>query len=188
MKKENKQKGISMIVVLWVVTILTVVVAATALMTYSDITSAINLKKRYIGARAVEVPSDFVISYLPEYKNLHELDSLFFEIDYNKVFYENNDLDTVFSIPFYLSADSSIIGCLALPDFIDFNKDSSLIVSSSTVGFDSNRVNPEFHPGMGVVLYYRTRAVIEHGNDIVGYRRIRNASAFTEGKMGHTIY
>ncbi|MBN2543785.1 hypothetical protein JXI42_13070 [bacterium] len=195
MKKTKREKGISMVVVLWVVTILTVVVAATALMTYSDITSAINLKKRYRTLRASEAPGDFVISYLPEYKRLHELDTLFFKGDYNRVFYENSHLDTVFSIPLYLSGDSSIIGCLALPDYIDFNEDSSLIVSSSTVSptssSDTNWVNPVFTQD-GAVLYYRTRGVIEQTNDIVAYRRIQNASSFNipsgGAGFGHTMY
>ena len=101
MKKEKGKKGISMVVVLWVVTILTVLVAATALMTYSDIASAINLRKRYRTLRAAEAPSDFVISYLPEYKRLHELDVLFFACTTNKVFYENNDSSTAFFAPFF---------------------------------------------------------------------------------------
>jgi hypothetical protein len=193
MKKEKGKKGISMVVVLWVVTILTVVVAATALMTYSDIASAINLRKRYRTLRAAEAPSDFVISYLPEYKGLHELDTLFFDNTTNKVFYENNDLDTVFSYPLYLSGDSSMLGCLALPDFIDFKEDSSLIVAASTVtgGADTSRVNPVFTQA-GAVLYYRTRGVIERNNGVVAYRRIENASAFTipsgGAGFGHTMY
>ncbi|MEJ2306641.1 MAG: pilus assembly PilX N-terminal domain-containing protein [candidate division WOR-3 bacterium] len=195
MSKEKEKKGIALIVVLWIITILTVVVAATSLMTYSDIASAINLKKRYRTLKAAEVPGDFVISYLPEYKKLHELDTLFFEIDYNKVFYENNNGDTVYSIPLFLSGDSSISGCLALPYFIDFNKDSSLIVSASTVGpngvTDTNWVNPIFTHD-GAVIYYRTRGVIEQSSDIVAYRRIRNASSFNipsgGAGFGHTMY
>jgi hypothetical protein len=193
MNTKKGKKGISMVVVLWVVTILTVLVAATALMTYSDITSTINLKKRYTTLRAAEAPSDFVISYLPEYKKLHELDTLFFSTVSNKVFYENNNLDTVFSYPIYLSGDSLIIGCLALPDFIDYNEDSSLIVSAPTVTSiaDTNWVNPVFI-STGAVLYYRTRGVLERNNDIVAYRRIENASAFSipsgGAGFGHTMY
>ncbi len=194
MKTEKGKKGISMVVVLWVVTILTVLVAATSLMTYSDITSTINLKKRYTTLRAAEAPADFVISYLPEYKKLHELDTAFFQVGYNKIFYENNNADTVFSYPLYLSADNSIIGCLALPDFINFNKDSSLIVAASTItgSADTNWVNPVFTHA-GAVLYYRTRGVIERSSDIVAYRRVRNASAFNIPSgggvgFGNTMY
>ena len=194
MKKEKRKEGISMVVVLWVVTILTVVVAATALMTHSDVTSAINLKKRYRTLRAAEAPGDFVISYLPEYKRLHELDTLLFNSSYNRIFFENNDLDTVFSYPLYLSADNSILGCLALPDFIDFNEDSSLIVTAPTVTgvMDTNWVNPVFTHS-GAALYYRTRGVIERSNnDIVAYRRIENASSFNipsgGAGFGHTMY
>jgi hypothetical protein len=195
MRKEKGKKGISMVVVLWVVTILTVVVAATALMTYSDITSAINLKKRYRTLRAAEAPSDFVISYLPEYKRLHELDTLFFYSTYNYVLYENNYVDTILSYPFYLSVDNSIIGCLALPGFINYHRDSSLIVYSSTVGPDggvyTDTVNPRFTQD-GAVLYYRTRGVISKSDDIVAYRRIRNASSFNipsgGAGFGHTMY
>jgi len=195
MKKEKGKKGISMVIVLWVITILTVLVAATALMSYSDITSAINLRKRYKTLRAAEAPGDFVISYLPEYKRLHELDTLFFYAAHNRVFYENNNLDTVFSYPIYLSLDSSISGCLALPDFINFNEDSSIIVSNSTVAptsvSDTNWVNPVFTQS-GLALYYRTRGVIDKGNDIIAYRRIENTSAFTlpsgGADFGHTMY
>ena len=195
MQKTNGKKGISLIVVLWVVTILTVVVAATALMTYSDITSTINLKKRYRTLRAAEAPGDFVVSYMPEYKRLHELDALFFDEDHNRVFYENSYIDTIFSYPIYLSGDSSISGCLALPGFINYHTDSSLIVSSSTVGpdntSDTNWVNPVFTQN-GAVIYYRTRGVIDQSNDIVAYRRIKNASSFNipsgGAGFGHTMY
>jgi hypothetical protein len=195
MKKTKREKGISMVVVLWVVTILTVVVAATALMTYSDIASTVNLKKRYRTLRAAEAPGDFVISYLPEYKRLHELDTLLFGCSYNKVFFENSGLDTVFSYPLYLAGDSSIIGCLALPDFIDHNVESSIIVSGGSVTStglpEPKRVNPVFTQA-GAVLYYRTRGVIEQSNDIVAYRRIENASSFNipsgGAGFGHTMY
>jgi hypothetical protein len=195
MKKRKGRKGISMIIVLWVVTILTVVVAATALMTYSDITSAINLKKRYRTLRAAEAPADFAISYLPKYKGLHELDTLFFKSGYNRVFYENNNFDTIFSIPLFLTGDSSIGGCLALPSFIDFKKDSSLIVYASTVGPDGGVYTDTVNPRVthdGAVLFYRTRGFITQGNNIVAYRRIQNASSFTlpsgGAGFGHTIY
>ncbi len=193
MKKEEGKKGISMIVVLWIVTILTVVVAATALMTSSDITSAINLRKRYRTLRAAEAPSDFLISYLPEYKKLHELDTLFFDTNYNKVFYERQNMDTVYSYPLYLSMDSLIIGCLALPSFIDYSKDSSIIASIPTVtdSADTTWANPVFTQD-GALIYYRTRGVLERSDDIVAYRRIENASAFTipsgGAGLGHTMY
>jgi hypothetical protein len=196
MKKQKREKGISMVIVLWIVTILTVVVAATALMTYSDITSTVNLRKRYRTLRAAEAPADFVISYLPEYKKLHELDTLFFRSVYNKVFYENQNTDTVFSVPLYLSRDSSLFGCVALPSFIDYHKDSSLIVSAPTVtsagSTDTSWVNPVFTYD-GAVVYYRTRGVIEQQSDIVAYRRIQNASSFTLPSgggigLGHTMY
>jgi len=193
MKKEEGKKGISMIVVLWIVTILTVVVAATALMTSSDITSAINLRKRYRTLRAAEAPSDFLISYLPEYKKLHELDTLFFDTNYNKVFYERQNMDTVYSYPLYLSRDSLIIGCLALPSIIDYHKDSSIIASIPTVtgSADTTWANPVFTQD-GALIYYRTRGVLERSNDILAYRRIENASAFTipsgGAGLGHTVY
>jgi hypothetical protein len=202
-KKANSKKGISMIVVLWVITILTVVVAATALMTYSDITSTINLKKRYTTLRAAEAPADFLISYLPTYKDLHELDLVFLNEDENKVFYENHNTDTVLTVPLYLSIDSSIIGCLAPPRFINFYIDSSLIVyrpSETAAGEDTLRdtlVNPIFAQD-GALIQYRTRGVIEKGDDIVAYRRIQNGSAFSiptggageggGGGFGHTMY
>jgi hypothetical protein len=190
MKKNKREKGISMIVVLWIVTILTVVVAATALMTYSDIASTVNLRKRYRTLRAAEAPGDYVISYLPEYKKLHVLDTLF-----NRVFYENQDLDTVFSYPLYLSRDSITIGCLALPSFINYREDSSLIASTPTVTSlsDTSWANPVFTYD-GAVIYYRTRGVLEQSNNIVAYRRIENASAFTIPSgggglgLGHTMY
>jgi hypothetical protein len=190
MKEDKREKGISMVVVLWIVTILTVVVAATALMTYSDITSAVNLRKRYRTLRAAEAPGDFIISYLPEYKKLHELDTLF-----NKVFYENQNLDTVFSYPLYLSRDSLTIGYLALPSFMDYSKDSSIIASTPTVtgGTDTTWANPVFTQD-GAVIYYRTRGLMKQRNSIVAYRRIENTSAFTVPAggggigLGHTMY
>ena len=72
---------------------------------------------------------------------------------------------------------------------------SSLIVSSSTVGpdntSDTNWVNPVFTQN-GAVIYYRTRGVIDQSNDIVAYRRIKNASSFNipsgGAGFGHTMY
>lgn len=201
MKKIKGKKGISMVVVLWVVTVLTVVVAATALMTYSDITSTVNLKKRYTTLRAAEAPADYVISYLPEYKKLHELDTVFLNDDENRVFSE--DYGTVHAVPLFLSVDSSIVGCLALPRFIDFAINPSLIAYRATetgAGEDAlsdTLVNPVFTQ-VGAIIYYRTRGVIEKGDDdrIVAYRRIKNASAFSipaggeggGGSFGHTMY
>jgi len=205
MKKKNGKKGISMVVVLWVVTILTVVVAATALMTYSDITSTINLKKRYTTLRAAEAPADYVISFLPEYKDLHTLDSVFLDEDENRVFYEKHNTDTVYAVPLFLSMDSSIIGCLAPPHFIDFEISHSLIVyrptetAASEEGLLDTLVNPIFTQD-GAIFYYRTRGVIEKGTNeqILAYRRIQNASAFSiptggggeggGGSFGHTMY
>ena len=45
-KKQDSKKGISMIIVLWIMAILTLLTTATALMTQGDIASTINLIKR----------------------------------------------------------------------------------------------------------------------------------------------
>ncbi|MEA1912213.1 MAG: pilus assembly PilX N-terminal domain-containing protein [candidate division WOR-3 bacterium] len=64
-KKFNKNKGISMIIVLWIITILTVLVTATALMTTSDVSSTLNLVKRKEALQLAESGSDLMLSMIP---------------------------------------------------------------------------------------------------------------------------
>lgn len=206
-KKENK-KGISMIVVLWMITVLTVLVATTSLMTYSDISSSINLKKRYITVRAAETASDYVISYLPEYRELHDLDSLF-----TKDYTEEGGKVKVYTYPLYVSRDSSVIGAITFPKFIEYvpederstvggRIDTSLIKTSPTArkamqnwtSEDSQRymVNPVLNEDR-TILAYRTRGVIEQGQkkENVAYRRVENKTSFCNPAStgtGHTIY
>jgi hypothetical protein len=65
MKKRSTNKGISMIVVLWIMAILTVLTIATALMTQGDIASTINLVKRKGALQLAETGSDYFISMIP---------------------------------------------------------------------------------------------------------------------------
>jgi hypothetical protein len=65
MKKKSMNKGISMIVVLWIMAILTVLTTATALMTRGDIASTINLIKRKGALQLAETGSDYFISMIP---------------------------------------------------------------------------------------------------------------------------
>lgn len=64
-RKQNKNKGISMIVVLWIMAVLTVLTTATALMTQGDIASTINLIKRKGSLQLAETGSDYFISLIP---------------------------------------------------------------------------------------------------------------------------
>jgi hypothetical protein len=66
MKEKNKNKGISMIVVLWIMTILTVLTTATALMTQGDIASTVNLIKRKGALQLAESGSDYFIALIPD--------------------------------------------------------------------------------------------------------------------------
>jgi len=64
--KQGKNKGISMIVVLWIMAILTVLTTATALMTQGDIASTINLIKRKGALQLAETGSDYMIALIPD--------------------------------------------------------------------------------------------------------------------------
>ncbi len=64
-KKQNAKKGISMIIVLWIMVILTVLTTATALITQGDIASTINLIKRKGALQLAETGSDYFISMIP---------------------------------------------------------------------------------------------------------------------------
>jgi hypothetical protein len=64
-KRENTKKGISMIIVLWIMAILTVLTTATALMTQGDIASTVNLMKRKGALQLAETGSDYFISMIP---------------------------------------------------------------------------------------------------------------------------
>lgn len=64
-KKKNRKKGISMIVVLWIMAILTVLTTATALMTQGDVASTINLIKRKGALQLAETGSDYFVSMIP---------------------------------------------------------------------------------------------------------------------------
>ena len=61
----KKKKGISMIVVLWIMAILTVLTTATALMTQGDVASTLNLIKRKSALQLAETGSDYFISMIP---------------------------------------------------------------------------------------------------------------------------
>jgi hypothetical protein len=65
MKKQSTNEGISMIIVLWIMAILTVLTTATALMTRGDIASTINLIKRKGALQLAETGSDYFISMIP---------------------------------------------------------------------------------------------------------------------------
>lgn len=65
-KSEKKNRGISMIVVLWIMAILTVLATATTLMTQGDISSTINLVKRKGALNLAESGSDYFISLIPD--------------------------------------------------------------------------------------------------------------------------
>ncbi len=65
-KNKKANKGISMIVVLWIMAILTVLTTATALMTSGDVASTINLIKRKGALQLAETGSDFFISLIPD--------------------------------------------------------------------------------------------------------------------------
>jgi hypothetical protein len=62
---ENK-KGVSMIIVLWIMAILTVLTTATALMTRSDVASTLNIIKRKGALQIAENGSDYFISMIPD--------------------------------------------------------------------------------------------------------------------------
>jgi hypothetical protein len=64
--KHKRNKGISMIVVLWIMAILTVLTTATALMTQGDVASTINLIKRKGALQLAESGSDYLISMIPD--------------------------------------------------------------------------------------------------------------------------
>jgi hypothetical protein len=64
-RKQIANKGISMIVVLWIMAILTVLVSATALMTRGDIASTVNLIKRKGALQLAETGSDYFVSMIP---------------------------------------------------------------------------------------------------------------------------
>jgi hypothetical protein len=63
--KKIKNKGISMIVVLWIMAILTVLTTATALVTQGDVASTVNLIKRKGALQLAETGSDYFISMIP---------------------------------------------------------------------------------------------------------------------------
>ena len=65
-RKQNMQEGISMIIVIWIMAILTVLTTATALMTQGDIASTINLIKRKGALQMAESGSDYFISLIPD--------------------------------------------------------------------------------------------------------------------------
>ena len=64
-KEHNGKEGISMIIVLWIMAILTVLTTATALITQGDIASTINLVKRKGALQLAETGSDYFISMIP---------------------------------------------------------------------------------------------------------------------------
>ena len=169
---DRKKQGISMIIVLWIIAILTVLTTATALMTTSDITSTLNLVKRKRTIKSAETASEFVVSFLPEYKDLGTLVA-------NDTFMRTGD--TVLGHKMYLTPDSSDIGVVTpLP----------LIRESGTVG-ESGTINPIL-TSWAMILQYGTRGMIMQGGEYLAQRRIQAAAAFSvpggAEMMGHTMY
>ena len=169
---DKKKQGISMIIVLWIIAILTVLTTATALMTTSDIASTLNLVKRKRTIKSAETASEFVVSFLPEYKDLSNLVS-------NDTFMGGGD--TTYGHKMYLTPDSSDIGIVTpLP----------LIRESGTVG-EGSTVNPIL-TSWALILEYGTRGMIMQGGEYLAQRRIQAAAAFSvpggEEMMGHTMY
>lgn len=169
---DKKKQGISMIVVLWIIAILTVLTTATALMTTSDIASTLNLVKRKRTIKSAETASEFVVSFLPEYKDLSNLVS-------NDTFMSGGD--TTYGHKMCLTPDSSDIGVITpLP----------LIRMGGSTGEEFS-VNPILY-GWSMVLEYETRGIIKKGNEYLAQRKIQAAAAFSlpggEKMMGHTMY
>ena len=168
----DKKQGISMIIVLWIIAILTVLTTATALMTTSDITSTLNLVKRKRTIKSAETASEFVVSFLPEYKDLGNLIA-------NDTFMISGD--TSLGHKLFLTPDSSDIGVVTpIP----------LIREAGTVG-ESGTVNPIL-TSWAMILEYGTRGMIMQGGEYLAQRRIQAAAAFSvpggEEMMGHTMY
>ncbi len=169
---DKKKQGISMIIVLWIIAILTVLTTATALMTTSDIISTLNLVKRKRTIKSAETASEFVVSLLPEYKDLGTLVA-------NDTFMSGGD--TVYGHKMFLTPDSSDIGVITpLP----------LIRMGGTTG-GATGINPILY-GWSLVLEYGTRGIIKKEGDYLALRKIQAAAAFTlpggEMMMGHTMY
>ena len=167
------KNGISMIIILWIITILTVLTTATVLMTTSDITSTLNLVKRKRTIKSAETSSEFVVSFLPEFKDLSTYDTLVTD-----TFVRG---DTTFGHKLYLSPDSTDIGVFGpIP----------IIRESGTTGAELG-VNPIL-TSWALILEYKTRGLIEKGNEYVAIRRIEAAASFAvpggEEMMGHTMY
>ncbi|MCK4321375.1 hypothetical protein KAX08_02515 [candidate division WOR-3 bacterium] len=168
----KKKEGISMIIVLWIIAILTVLTTATALMTTSDIASTLNLVKRKRTIKSAETASEFVVSFLPKYKDLGNLVS-------NDTFMGGGD--TVYGHKLFLAPDSQDIGVVTpLP----------LIRGSGTVG-EGGTVNPIL-TSWALILEYGTKGMVMQGGDYLAQRRIQAAASFSfpGGKeaMGHTMY
>ena len=168
----KRKEGVSMIIILWIIAILTVLTTATALMTTSDITSTLNLVKRKRTIKSAETASEFVISFLPEYKDLATLIP-------NDTFMGAGD--TSYGHKMFLTPDSSDIGVVTpIP----------LIQMGGSTG-EAYSANPILY-GWSLVLEYGTRGLIKKDGEYLARRNIQAAAAFTipggEEKMGHTMY
>lgn len=179
----NKRKeGITMIIILWTVTILTVLTTVTVLMTTSDITSTVNLVSRHRTIKSAESCSEFIISYLPEYKDLgYDIDTVV-----NDTFIEEGD--TIYAHSLCLKQDSSdMCSITSLP-----------IVKTGASTYDptavSQNVNPIFYDNKSLFLEYKTRGLIKKDDGYIAQRKIGIAATFTypsagtAGGMGHTMY
>lgn len=174
-KKANQ--GISMIVVLWIMAILTVLTTATALMTSGDVASTINLIKRKGALQLAETGSDYLISMIPD-NNM--IDSLIVANDSIRM-ESGGSLDSVHIV--YMSSDSSRSFVLApVP----------MIYSGA---FGNNPYGPISPGGSGSYYVYDFEAggIMGRRNRVKSPQKVVEVAAgwwtpLSESSFGHTMY
>ena len=157
------RKGMSLIMVLWVVVVLVGLLSVTILMTQSDLLSSLNLFRRKRSIKIAESTSEIVISYLPKFRALDTLSCN----------------DTI------ISGTDTTYG-----HKISFSRDSSDIGILSPIPLITN-TNP-FFDNYSTYLTYTTSGEIKRGTTGIAKRTIQIVASFTlpggESMMGHTMY
>ena len=178
MGRKNK-KGISMIIVLWIMAILTVLTTATALMTRSDIASTLNLIKRKGALQLAENGSDYFISMIPDDNMINT------QITANDTMSLEGGSDSVAVHRFYMTNDSTR-SFVIVPVPMIYN---------SALG--SNPYGPVSPGGSGTywVYEYSSGGMMGRKDEVKSPQKIVDVAAgwwtplsASGGAFGHTMY
>ena len=174
-KNNDTNKGISLIIVLWIMAILTVLTTATALMTQGDVASTVNLIKRKGALQLAENGSDYVISLIPDNNLINS------QITFNASMPMGNMSDT-FNVHKVAASNDRAYVISPVP-----------LIYNNALG--NNPYGPVSPGGSGTyyIYEYTTGGIMGTASEVESPQRIIDVAAgwwspLSESSFGHTMY